>query len=232
MKVLVIEDSNRLRKALKEGLSRSGFVVDLARDGDEGRQFIVANDYDVVVLDILMPGLDGLSLLKQIRQEGNAVNVLILSAKDFVEERVAGLEAGADDYLVKPFSFDELVARIRSLGRRRYDRASPIVKVGPVTLDAPRRHVQAGESKLELTRAEYNILEQLMLRPGHVLSKSHLLDWIHDSNTDATSNLVEVLVSGLRKKLRQAGIEDFLKTKRGFGYYVESEIPEPNPPTE
>ena len=100
MKVLVIEDSNRLRKALKEGLCRSGFVVDLARDGDEGRQFIVANDYDVVVLDILMPGLDGLSLLQQIRREGNAVNVLILSAKDFEEDRVAGLEAGADDYLV------------------------------------------------------------------------------------------------------------------------------------
>ena len=222
MRVLVIEDSDRLRKALKEGLSRAGFVVDLACDGVDGLNFLASNEYDVVVLDLMMPRMDGLSLLKRIRADGRITNILILSAKDYVEDRVHGLDAGADDYLVKPFSFEELVARIRSLGRRRYNLASTCLEIGPVALDSSSRQIKVGGLELQLTRAEYKCLEGLMMSRGRVLSKAQILNWIHDSSSDVSENVVEVLVSGLRKKLRQVGLSDFIRTKRGFGYYIQA----------
>lgn len=221
MKVLVIEDSKRLRHALGEGLRRSGFVVDLAQDGDEGLNCVNAIEYDVIILDVLMPKLDGISLLKEIRQKGNPVNILILSAKDLVEDRVQGLELGADDYMVKPFSFDELVARIKSLGRRKYEQKSPVVKIGGVALDISKHQVRANEQLIQLTRSEYNILEQLMLRRGRVVSKPQLMEWISEINSDTSSNVVEVMVSSLRKKLDRFNVAGFIKTKRGFGYYIE-----------
>lgn len=222
MKILVIEDSERLRRALKEGLTRSGFVADLAGDGEEGLAFIETNEYDVVVLDILMPRMDGLKMLKRIRKAGNDVHVLILSARDQLEDRIEGLDSGADDYLVKPFSFDELVARIRSLGRRRHSGKSPQIRVGRVVLDTTRKDLFIDDRELRLTHAEYNVIEQLMRGRGRVLSKAQLLEGIHDSDTYATSNLVEVIISGLRKKLRNAGIEDLIQTRRGFGYFVDA----------
>ena len=221
MKVLVVEDSKRLRHALGEGLRRSGFTIDLAQDGEEGLKFANAIEYDVIVLDIVMPKLDGLSLLKEIRKKQNPANVIILSAKDMVEDRVEGLELGADDYMVKPFSFDELVARIKTLGRRKYEHKSPVIDIGRVILDSSLREVRVNEELVQLTRSEYNILEQLMLRHGRVLSKVQLMEWISESNSSTTSNVVEVMVSSLRKKLEQFNIEGFIKTKRGFGYYIE-----------
>lgn len=223
MKILVIEDSERLRKALKEGLGRSGFVTDLAADGQEGLSFLEVNQYDVVVLDILMPRLDGLSLLKKIRSSGNDVHVLILSAKDFVEDRIRGLDAGADDYLVKPFSFDELVARIRSLGRRSQSSKSTKLSAGKAVLDTLRQDLFVEGRQLHLTRAEYNVIEQLMRSSGRILSKGQLLEAIHDSDRNATGNLVEVIVSGLRKKLRNAGVEGLIHTRRGFGYFIDAD---------
>ena len=223
MKVLVIEDSARLRKALKEGLTRSGFVVDLAADGEEGLSYIETNNYDVIVLDILMPRLDGFSLLKKIRLGGNNVHVLVLSAKDQIEDRIKGLDAGADDYLIKPFSFEELVARIRSLGRRSHGDKSLQIKAGSVVLDMSRRDIFVGGEELHLTHAEYNVIEHLLRNRGRILSKTQLLDGIHDSSTHATSNLVEVIVSGLRKKLRRVGVEDLIRTRRGFGYIIDSD---------
>jgi len=208
---------------LKEGLTRSGFVVDLAADGKEGLGFIEVNHYDVIVLDILMPRLDGLTLLRKIRQAGNDVHVLILSAKDFIEDRIEGLDAGADDYLVKPFSFEELVARIRSLGRRSQNSKSPQLQAGRVVLDTVKQVLFVGDQDLYLTHAEYNVIEQLMRSRGRVLSKNQLLEGIHDSDTHGTSNLVEVIISGLRKKLRSAGIEDLVQTRRGFGYLIDED---------
>lgn len=221
MKVLVVEDSQRLLHALGEGLRRSGFTVDLARDGEEGLNYVNVAEYDVIVLDILLPKLDGTTLLKEIRKSGNPVNVLILSAKDMVEDRVAGLELGADDYMVKPFSFDELVARIKALGRRKFEQKTSVIKIDQVTLDISKRQVWANKQLLQLTRAEYNILEQLILRRGRVLSKNQLMEWVSESDSVSTSNVVEVMVSSLRKKLVQSNIEGFIKTKRGFGYYVD-----------
>ncbi len=221
MKVLVVEDSERLRRALGEGLSRSGFVVDLTRDGREGLDYANAADYDVIVLDIMMPRLDGLSMLKRLRTAHNQARILILSAKDLIEDRVQGLELGADDYLVKPFAFEELVARIRSLGRRKYDQKTPEIEIGPIVVDSAKRQVHANGQALSLTPAEYNLLEYLTVRRGRVIPKDQLRDWLSNADSEAVSNVVEVLVSNLRKKLSAAGVENLIKTKRGFGYYVD-----------
>ncbi len=221
MKILVVEDSARLRRALGEGLRRSGFVVDLAADGEEGSRFADAADYDVIVLDIMLPKLDGLTLLKRLRRDRKSAQVLILSAKDEVEDRVRGLDLGADDYLVKPFAFEELVARIKSLRRRRYGAEDPAIDLGQVVVDTARRQVRANGTMLDLTPAEYNLFEYLALRRGRVITKALLMDALHDHDAYATSNVVEVLVYNLRKKIRAAGANPLIRTKRGFGYYLD-----------
>lgn len=221
MKILVVEDSERLRRALAEGLRRSGFVVDLTTDGVEGLQFANATEYDVIILDIMMPRLDGLELLKKLRAQRNRAQVLILSAKDLVEDRVQGLELGADDYLVKPFAFDELVARIKTLGRRRFEIKNPEIEIGQLVVNTSKRQIRANGQMLSLTPAEYNLIEYLVLRRGCVISKSQLQNWISNADSEAVSNVIEVLVSNLRKKMAGAGADRIIKTKRGFGYYVE-----------
>lgn len=221
MKILVVEDSERLRRALGEGLRRSGFVVDLAEDGIEGLKFANAAEYDVIVLDIMLPGMDGLTLLKNLRRRSSPAQVLILSAKDQVVDRVHGLELGADDYLVKPFAFEELLARIKSLGRRRYEVTSPEIKIGELSIDTSKRQVKVNSDALSLTPAEYNLLSYLALRRGRVISKSQLQDWLSNAESEAVSNVIEVLVSNLRKKIASVTSEKFIKTKRGFGYYID-----------
>jgi DNA-binding response OmpR family regulator len=221
MKVLIIEDSVRLRRALGEGLRRSGFTLDLTADGKEGLAYAHINEYDVIILDLMLPKLDGLSVLKQLRDEGNRSQVLILSAKDQVQDRVRGLELGADDYLVKPFAFEELVARIKTLVRRTHDLKNPKIKIGQIEIDLARREVATGIQKLALTPSEYNLIEYLALRTGRVISKSQLEQWLYNSDSETSSNVIEVLVSNIRKKLRCIGAPDIIKTKRGFGYYVE-----------
>ncbi len=223
VKVLVVEDSERLRRALGEGLRRSGFVVDLTCDGRQGLEYANASEYDVIVLDIMMPRLDGLTLLKRLRAAHNQAQVLILSAKDLIEDRVQGLELGADDYLVKPFAFEELVARIKSLGRRRHDVKTPCIEIGDVTVDSGKRQVKVRSKRmpLSLTPAEYNLLEYLSVRRGRVVPKGQLKDWLSTADSEAVSNVVEVLVSNLRKKLTAAGVNQLIKTKRGFGYYID-----------
>lgn len=221
MKLLVIEDAVRLRRALKEGLGRSGFTVDVASDGEQGLAFAKTNDYEVVVLDLMLPRLDGLSVLKRLRSGGNPAQVLILSAKDQIQDRVRGLELGADDYLVKPFAFEELLARIRSLCRRRFATPNPEISLDGILINTARRQVSIDDEVLDLTPSEFNVLEYLALRRGHVISKIQLREQLYDSDTDVVSNVIEVLVSGLRKKLRRAGLDGLVRTKRGFGYYVE-----------
>ncbi|MGA8260886.1 MAG: response regulator transcription factor [Arenicellales bacterium] len=221
MKLLVVEDSERLRRALLEGLRRCGFTVDIAADGEQGLAFAQTNDYDVILLDLMLPGLDGLSLLRELRDGGRRAQVLILSAKDQVEDRVKGLEVGADDYLIKPFAFEELVARIKVLVRRRHEIKSPEIKVGQVSIDMAGRMVKANGEAISLTPAEYNLLEYLALRHGHVISKSQLRDQLYDSDSLAESNVIEVLISNIRKKVRNTGAEDVIKTKRGFGYCID-----------
>ncbi len=221
MKILIVEDSERLRLSLNIGLKREGYAVDLAADGEEGLEFAFAYDYDVIVLDLMMPKVTGLEVLKQLRQREHPAYVLILSARDAVDDRVQGLDLGADDYLVKPFSFDELCARLQALVRRRHQIKNPCIRLGNLSLNSAIRQVTADDKALPLTPSEYSVLEFLILRRGQVFSKDRLLEQLHDSDTEASANLIEVLVSNVRKKFRLAEVECPIKTRRRIGYLVE-----------
>ncbi|MCA8976354.1 MAG: response regulator transcription factor [Planctomycetes bacterium] len=221
MKALVIEDSERLRRSLQIGLSRSGFTVDAVGCGNEGLSYAQFGRYDIVVLDLMLPGLDGLSVLRRLREEQNGVHVLVLSARDQVADRIAGLQIGADDYLVKPFDFDELVARMRALVRRKFVQKSPVHRAGPVEIDLGRKVVTCAGRTVELSGREFSVLEHLVLRRGQVVSKSELLDHLYSGGDCGSDNTVEVFVHQVRKKLRQHAGVDVVRTRRGLGYVVE-----------
>jgi DNA-binding response OmpR family regulator len=221
MKVLVVEDSERLRRSLEHGLRHSGFAVDLAADGEEGLAFARRGGYDAIVLDLMLPGTDGLTLLRRLRDAGDRVHVLVLSAKDRVAERIQGLEAGADDYLVKPFDFEELVARLRALVRRKYGTKSTVHRVGPLAIDTGRRSVTQGDREIPLTRNEYSVLEYLLARRGRVVPKPELLEHLYADGEGGSENAVEVFVHQLRRKVRVAGHPDVIRTLRGHGYVIE-----------
>lgn len=222
MKLLLIEDSVALSTSLKAGLSRLGYTVDVALDGDEGLAFALSYDYDVIVLDLKLPRRDGLSVLAALRAEGCHAQVLILSARDQVEDRIRGLDAGADDYLVKPFDFDELVARIKVLVRRQYGSKDTTIDLGSLQINTLAQQVWAGETEVILTAAEYRLLEYMALRRGRVLSHDHLLDRLYDADKAASRNAIEYLVSSLRRKLAAKGAVDLLRTRRGAGYIIEA----------
>ena len=223
MKILIIEDSERLLRSLGRGLSKAGYAVDLAPDGEKGLAFAETYDYEAIVLDLMLPGIPGLEVLRRLRDAGRDTHVLILSARDQVEDRVEGLRMGADDYLVKPFSFDELCARLEALVRRRYQAKSPRIQVGPLEIDTSSRQVFRASKPIPLTPSEYALLEFLAYRRGRVSSQDQLLEHLHHSDTDVSSNVIEVLVSGLRKKIHLDGESQILKTRRGFGYVIEAE---------
>ncbi len=221
MKVLVVEDSERLQRSLEHGLKRSGFAVDVVGDGEEGLAYARYGKYDVIVLDLMLPKLDGLSLLRRLRADGSKVHVLILSAKDQVDERIAGLQLGADDYLTKPFAFEELVARLRALVRRKYGTKSPIQEVGALKIDTGACRVVVGDTDVALTRNEYAVLEYLVSRRGRVVSKNELMDHLYAGAGHGSENAVEVLIHQLRKKIQANGDSEIIRTRRGHGYVVE-----------
>jgi DNA-binding response OmpR family regulator len=221
MKLLIVEDSERLLRSLGTGLRRLGHAVDLVADGAEGLDHARLNDYDVIVLDLMLPSMDGLTVLQRLRALGRKTHILILSAKDRVEDRVRGLQLGADDYLIKPFSFDELCARIASLGRRRYEAKNPEIALGPIVLNSAARTVSREGVPVELTAAEYSLLEHLALNRGRVLSKEQLIDAMHDSDSCPGPNVIEVLICTLRKKIDADDAESIIRTRRGHGYCIE-----------
>ncbi|MDX2000037.1 MAG: response regulator transcription factor [Thermoanaerobaculia bacterium] len=218
MRILLIEDSERLRGAVARGLRKEGYAVDEAKDGKEGLWLVSENPYDVVVLDLGLPQIDGLTVLRRMREKDVRSHVLILSARDQVEDRVQGLTLGADDYLTKPFSFDELTARIRALLRRNYNAKSPVLKVGEVALTTATRRVTVGEREVKLTPREYALLEILLFRAGEVVSRQELWESLYEFEAEVSSNVVDVMVCSLRKKLGNDGV---IQTKRGHGYLVE-----------
>lgn len=222
MRVLVVEDSEKLRRSLAAGLSRSGFRVDLAAHGEEGLQFCESYPYEVVILDLMMPGLSGFEVLSRLRGQGNDVHVLILSAKDQVEDRILGLSMGADDYLVKPFELGELCARLQALVRRKYQQKNPRLQLGPIEIDLAQRRVLRSGKPVHLTPGEYGILELLALRRGQVLSKARLADHLHRGDSEITSNVIEVMVSRLRIKIQSPGGVSLIETRRGYGYVMET----------
>ena len=222
MKLLVIEDSERLRRSLGHGLRQAGFAVDLTGDGREGLAFAEVNDYDVIILDLMLPGMDGLAVLRTLRRKERKTHVLILSARDQVQDRILGLELGADDYLVKPFAFEELCARVRALIRRRYETKNPWIRVGGVEIDTAQQKVLRDGEPVALTPTEYALLELLALRRGRVVTREQILAQIYESETDVASNVVEVLVCSLRKKVQPAGAPPVIVTRRGSGYLIEA----------
>jgi len=220
MKVLVIEDSSKLQKSLHAGLRRLGYAVDIAVDGEQGLAFALGGEYDVVVLDLMLPGKPGLEVLQEIRKSNRNPEILILSARDQTRDRVTGLQLGADDYLVKPFSFDELHARIQALVRRRFKQKSPVLEIGGIMIDTSLHIAYRNDSRFLLTRTEMSILEYLALNQGRVISPEALHNQVYDSNSYSSKNAIEVHISGIRKKLREQGIDNLIQTKRGFGYFI------------
>ena len=221
MNILVVEDSKTLRETLHDGLSKLGYGVDAVGDGAEGLDYALVKEYDVIVLDLMLPGKDGLSVLRELRAAGKKTHVLILSAKDQVEDRVRGLHLGADDYMIKPFSFDELCARIGTLIRRRYDIKNPLMEIGGLTIDTAIREARHGKTVIPLTPGEYAILEYLALNRGRVINAEQLIEGAHGSDATPGENVVQVMVCNLRKKLAASGADDVVKTRRGYGYYIQ-----------
>lgn len=222
MRVLIIEDSDALRGSLKTGLIRSGYAVDAVGHGDEGLTYAMSGVYDIIILDLMLPGRDGLSILSELRSAEINTHVLILSAKDQVDDRIRGLDTGADDYLVKPFSFDELKSRLVALVRRRYQDKRPVLSVGGLSIDTGNREVSTKGGVVALSPKEYAVLEAMCRHSGQVLTRQQLIDKTTDFDRDISDNAVEVLVCGLRRKLKDAGIPDLIRTKRGFGYFVSA----------
>jgi DNA-binding response OmpR family regulator len=219
--ILVIEDSKSLRESLQDGLVKLGYAVDAVGDGKDGYDYARLKKYDVIVLDLMLPGMDGLSILQKLREAGNTTHVLILSAKDQVEDRVRGLRLGADDYMIKPFSFDELCARIGTLIRRQYDAKNPQIKINGLILNTAIREARVESNVIPLTPGEYAILEFLVLNRGRVISAEQLLEVSHGSDATPSKNVIQVIVCNLRKKLATEGGEEVVKTRRGYGYYIE-----------
>ncbi|MFW5753109.1 MAG: response regulator transcription factor, partial [Planctomycetota bacterium] len=218
MRILVIEDYAPLRESLVGGLRAEGYAVDAAADGDEGWWYLDGGTYDGVVLDRMLPGLDGMAILRRLREGGSAVPVLLLTACDTVEDRVVGLDAGADDYLTKPFAVPELLARLRRLVRRAWGQADPVLTCGPLRLDQTAKTVTCGQTVVPLTAREYQLLELLMRSRGQLVSRDALWEHCYDFARDVSSNVLDVLVARVRRKLTAAGAPGLLTTRRGLGY--------------
>jgi DNA-binding response OmpR family regulator len=220
MRLLIVEDYKPLLDSLSKGLRECGYAIDRASDGKEGLWMATSGEYDVIILDLMLPGLDGISILKKVREKNKNTAVLILTARDQVEDRVVGLDAGADDYLGKPFAFEELLARVRALVRRTYARRRPIIQVGDLKIEVASRRVWRGEEEIELTLREYSILEYLAIRSDEPVSRADIWEHVYEFNSDADSNVVDVYITYLRKKIERPGKPPLLHTRRGFGYML------------
>ncbi|MFT3817187.1 MAG: response regulator [Rubrivivax sp.] len=216
MRLLLIEDDAMVGKALQQGLAQAGFSVDWARDGRQAELSLLTGAYDAAVLDLGLPRLDGMALLKKLRERGDATPVLIASARDTVRDRIVGLDAGADDYVLKPFDLDELIARLRALLRRHAGSASPLLRCGTLVLDPARRTVALDGRGVELSPREFGVLEALMQRPGTVLSREKLEESVYGWGEEVASNAIEVHLHHLRRKLGAARIRNV----RGVGYRI------------
>jgi two-component system copper resistance phosphate regulon response regulator CusR len=221
VKILVVEDEAKAAAYLRKGLSENGFVVDVAGRGDDGLQRALAGEYDLVILDVMLPGRDGWSVLQELRRAGKQTPVLFLSARDTVQSRVKGLELGADDYLVKPFAFSELLARVRSVLRRGPARQADVVKVADLELDLTRLRATRDGQRLELTPKEFALLSLLARRAGEILSRTLIAEQVWDVNSESDSNVVDVHVRRLRAKVDDAFGRKLIHTVRGVGYVLE-----------
>jgi len=224
MKILVVEDEIKTGDYLRQGLVEAGFVVDLVRDGHDGLHQALHEHYDLLVLDVMLPGMDGWSVLRELRRSGQEVPVLFLTARDAVEDRVHGLELGADDYLVKPFAFSELLARVRTLLRRGGKaKEAELLRAADLELDLLRRRVSRSGQRIDLTAKEFALLELLLRRQGEVLPRSLIASQVWDMNFDSDTNVIEVAVRRLRAKVDDGFEPKLIRTVRGMGYVLEVE---------
>jgi len=220
MRILVVEDNVKLAASLRKGLEQESYAVEVCVDGAEAFDALRSGpaDYGLVVLDVMLPGMDGLTVCRKLRERGIRVPVLLLTARGAVPDRVAGLDAGADDYLPKPFSFEELTARIRALLRRPPQATPTVIRCGEIEMDPARRQVTAGGRRVALTTKEYGLLELFLRHPGQVLSREQIALQVWSGDFEADSNVLEVHVKNIRRKLAEAGHEDAIQTIRGAGY--------------
>ncbi len=218
MRILVVDDDVRLCSVIERGLTEEGYAVDTTNDGEEGQYFAEINDYDLVVLDVMMPKVDGLTVCRNLREAQRDVPILMLTAKDAVPDRVTGLDAGADDYLVKPFAFDELVARVRALTRRHAPTRSTELSIEDLILDTVTRRARRGEREIELTTKEYAVLEYFLRNPGAVITRGMIEEHAWNNDFDSVSNLVDVYIRRLRSKIDAEGEPSLIETVRGAGY--------------
>jgi DNA-binding response OmpR family regulator len=223
MRILVIEDDHKIANAIKKGLSQESYAVDLSFDGKDGLGSALTIDYDLIIIDRMLPEVDGINICRLIRDKKIHTPILFLTAKDKISDRVDGLNAGADDYLIKPFAFEELLARVRALLRRPQKSNETVLKVGSLELDPTKFIVKRGESQIKLSTKEFSLLEYLMRNPGHILTKDNIIAHVWDYDADVLPNTVEVYVGYLRNKIDRPfkKMTPLIKTIRGFGYKID-----------
>jgi heavy metal response regulator len=223
VKILIVEDEKKVAEFVRKGLQEEGYVVDAVHDGEEGLRLAAEGLYDLVILDIYLPKMDGLAVLTKLRQEKVFTPVLLLTVRATIEDKVLGLDSGADDYLTKPFIFQELLARVRALLRRRTDQNSTVAKVHDLILDPVRRLVTRGERRIDLTMKEFSLLEYLMRNAGRVLTRTMIIDHVWNYDFDSETNVVDVYVNYLRKKVDAGHDMKLIHTIRGVGYVMKEE---------
>ncbi|MEO8195945.1 MAG: response regulator transcription factor [Thermoanaerobaculia bacterium] len=222
MRILIVEDEHRLGEHLAKGLREEGLATDLAASRARARVLMIENPYDLVLLDLMLPDGDGLALLRDWRREGYSTPVLALTARDLLADKIAGLDAGADDYLTKPFAFEELLARIRALLRRRGAEPVDVVSLGNLALDRTARRVRRGDRAIDLTPKEFALLEHFLLHPGATLTRAEIAEHVWDERYEARSNVIDVMVARLRRKLEAGGASRILHSVPGMGYVLRS----------
>ena len=221
MKILVVEDERDLNRIITKHLKKNNYSVDSCFDGQEALDFISYSEYDLIITDIMMPNVDGYEFIDKLRANKNNTPVIMLTAKDTLEDKIVGLDSGADDYIVKLFEFDELLARIRVLMRRNYGLATNIIQIEEVTLDLAKKQVTKSGEIIDLTGKEYEVLEYLMKNKGSILSRDQILNHVWDYEYEGASNIVDVIIKNIRKKLDRGEGNTIIYTKRGLGYFVK-----------
>jgi DNA-binding response OmpR family regulator len=226
MRILLVEDEPAIAQFIRQGLTEANYTVDVVGDGSDALDYALATEYDAIVLDILLPHLDGLQILQALRARGKTTPILLLTARDTVEDRVRGLDHGADDYLVKPFAFAELLARVRALLRRPPLQANAILRVADLELDPARQQARRGAQRLDLSPREYQLLEFLMRHPDQVLTRTQIIEHLWDVDSYVESNVVDVYIGYLRRKIDRAGNRPLIHTVRGIGYRMSEDADE------
>ena len=223
MRILVVEDEKDLNNIITKHLKKNNFSVDSVFNGEEALEYLDYGTYDLIILDIMLPKVNGYEVIKKLRENKNEIAVLMLTARDSIEDKIKGLDLGADDYLIKPFDFGELLARIRALVRRKYGNTSNIMEIDDLCIDIAKKTVVRGGKNIELTGKEYEVLEYLIQNKGHVLSRDKIRDSVWDYGYEGESNIIDVLIKNIRKKIDIGNSKPLIHTKRGLGYVLKED---------